>query len=291
MQRVCAFLLLTLILSFPITTLSQKKKTPEVTRPPLLVRTTSRHELRRFAFGGTLTLIGAPEGSITIEGWPRSEIDITAEIELHADTEADLDMLAKVNTIVLDADVNHLSVLTTGTHDKAFMRSVAKKFPKTLLGLPWKVDYRVRVPLSIDLEISAGRGAINLTGVEGNIRLSGTQSETNVKLSGGTLSTTVAVGKVNLTIPVRSWHGVGAEVRLAAGEINLEIPNGFNGDIDAVILRSGQIVDSYGGLEPRENPGITPQKIKARSGAGGASFHLTVGDGTIYIKKTVSSER
>src|SRR6266850_7859329 len=102
MQRVCAFLLLTLILSFPITTRSQKKKTPEVTRPPLLVRTTSRHELRRFAFGGTLTLIGAPEGSITIEGWSRSEVDITAEIQLRADTEAELDLLATVNTIVID---------------------------------------------------------------------------------------------------------------------------------------------------------------------------------------------
>jgi hypothetical protein len=285
MHRFCAFLAISLTLSFPISARSQKKKTPEINRPPLLVRTTSRHELRRFPFGGTLTLIGAPEGSITIEGWSRNEVDITAEIELHADTEADLDMLATVNTIVLDADANHLSVLTTGTHDKAFMRGAAKKFPKTLLGLPWKVDYRLRVPLSIDLEISAGRGAINLTGVEGNIRLSGAQSEANVKLSGGNMSTTVAVGKVNLTIPVRSWRGVGAEVRLAAGEINLEIPNGFNGDIDAEILRSGQIVDSYGELEAREGSALTPQRIRSRAGAGGAAFHLTVGDGTIYIKK------
>ena len=285
MHFACALLLITLSLSLPNTALSQRKKMPEPNRIPLLVRTTARYELRRFAFGGTLTLIGAPEGSITIEGWSRSEVEISAEIQLRADTEADLDLLATVNTLVLDEDMNHIRVLTTGTHDRAFMRVAAKKFPKTLLDLPWRIDYRIRVPVSTDLEINAGRGAINLTGVEGNIRLSGTESEANLELSGGTLWATIAAGKLSLNTSSRSWRGVGAEVRLAAGEVTLELPYGFNGDIDAEILRSGQIVDSYGGLEPREKPGITAQKMRARAGAGGASFQLTVGDGTIYIRK------
>jgi hypothetical protein len=284
--------LLALSFLIPFSVQSQRKKISEVSRPPLLVRTTIRHESRRFAYGGTVTVVGAPEGSITIEGWSRNEVDVTAEIQLRADTEADLDLLATVNTIVLDADMNHLRLLTTGTHDKVFMRAAAKKFPKTLLGLPWRVDYRIRVPLATDLEINAGRGAINVASVEGNIRLSGTESETKLQLSGGTVSATLAGGKLKLSIPVRSWRGVGAEVRMAAGEVTLELPPGFNGDIDAEVLHLGQVVDSYGGLEPREQPGVTPQKVKARAGAGGAAFQLTVGVGTIYIKKqTVESSK
>ena len=281
----CALVLIVAFLSFPASAVSQQKKTPELNRPPQLVRTTTRHELRRFAYGGTLTVIGAPEGSITVEGWSGSEVDISAEIQLRANTEADLDLLAAVNNFSLDEDMNHLRVLSTGTHDKAFMRAVTKKFPKALLGLPWKIDYRIRVPVATDLEINAGRGAVSLAGVEGNIRLSATESEANLKLSGGTLSATIAAGKLNLSIPVKSWRGVGAEVRLAAGEVTIELPPAFNGDINAEILRSGRIVDSYGGLEAREKPGITPQVMKARAGAGGAFFQLTVGDGTIYIKK------
>lgn len=289
MNSVCILVLLTLSLSFPIVAVSPQKKIPELNRPPQLMRTTTRHELRRFAYGGTLTLIGAPAGSITIEGWSRSEVDISAEIQLRADTEADLDLLAAVNTFVLDDDSNHLQVLSTGTHDKAFMRAAARKFPKTLLGLPWKIDYRIRVPLATDLEINAGRGPVSIAGVEGNIRLSASESEANLKLSGGTFSATIAVGKVNLSVPVRSWRGVGADLRLAAGEVTVELPSGFNGDIDADILRSGQIVDTYGGLEPREKPGTTPHKMKVRAGSGGASFQFTVGDGAIYIKKAVMS--
>lgn len=290
MNSVC-ILVLSLSLSFPIVAVSQQKKTPELNRPPQLVRTTTRHELRRFAYGGTLTLIGAPAGSITIEGWSRSEVDISAEIQLRADTEADLDLLAAVNTFVLGDDSNHLRVLSTGTHDKAFMRVAARKFPKTLLGLPWKIDYRIRVPLATDLEINAGRGPVSIASVEGNIRLSATESEANLRLSGGTLSATIAVGKVNLSIPMRSWRGNGAELRVAVGELTVELPPGFNGDIDADILRSGHIEDSYGALEARKTRGKTgPQQIRVRAGAGGAFFQFTVGDGTIYIKKQQSAD-
>jgi hypothetical protein len=285
MQSVCTLLLITVFLAFPSAAVSQREKTPDLNRSQQVMRTTARHDSRRFAFGGTLEIVGAPEGSITIEGWSRNEVDIAAEIQLRANTERDLDLLAAVNNFSIDEDMNHLRVLTTGTHDKVFMRAVAKKFPKALLALPWKIDYRIRVPFATDLEINAGRGAINLAGVEGNIRLSATESEANLKLSGGTLSATIAAGKLNLNIPLRSWRGVGVEVRLAAGEVTIELPPGFNGDLNAEILRSGQITDAYGGLEPREKPGITSQVMKARAGAGGAFFQLTVGDGAIYVKK------
>jgi hypothetical protein len=106
-------------------------------------------------------------------------------------------------------------------------------------------------------------------------------------LAGGTFVGTVAIGKVNLTIPSKSWRGVGADIRLALGELTVEFPAGFSGDLDGEILRTGQIVDAYG-LSPREKPGITPQKVKARAGSGGAAIRLTVGDGTIHIKKTSS---
>ena len=283
-----ALVLFTLFFSFtfnvPNTALAQQKKTPDPNRPLQLVRTTVRHEVHRFAYGGTLTLLGAPAGSITIEGWPGNEVDISAEIQLRADTEADLDLLAAVNGFLIDDDSNHIRVLSVGTHDKTYMRT-AKKFPKTLLGLPWKIDYRIRVPVLTDLEINAGRGPISIAGVEGNIRVSAAESETTLKLSGGDLAATIAVGKLSLSIPSRSWRRGGADIRVALGEVTVELPPGFNGDLDADILRIGQIDDSYGGLEAREKPGLTPQKMKARAGAGGALLKVTVGDGKINIRK------
>lgn len=273
------------------TVIAQKKQLPDPNRIPPLVRTTVRHEVRRLGYGGTLTLIGAPAGSIHIEGWPRNEVDITAEIQLRADTETDLDLLAALNNFVLDDDSNHISVMTVGTHDKTFMRTAAKKFPIELLGLPWKIDFRIRVPINIDLDINAGHGPITLAGTEGDVRITAAAGETNLNLHGGSLAVTIAAGKVNLTVPARSWRRGGVDIRVAAGEITLDLPSGFSADLDGEIIQSGEIVYSYDGLEAREKPGLTPRKMKARAGAGGAFIKLTMGVGKINIRKQTVDSR
>jgi hypothetical protein len=278
-----SFTVFAALLLLATTAVAQQKKAPELNRTPQLVRTTTRHDLRRLAYGSTLTIIGPPDSSITIEGWQRNEVDVSAEIQLRADTEKDLDLLAAVNTFVLDEDANHLRVMSTGTHDKAFMRSVAKKFPKALLGLPWRIDFRIRVPFAIDLDINAGRGPISISGVEGNVQLSAAESVTNLKLTGGTLSATIAIGALKLEIPARSWRGVGATVQIAAGDITVEIPASFSGDFDAQVLRAGRVDSSYEELASASR--VDPRTLSARAGAGGAAFKFTVGDGVIVIKK------
>lgn len=278
----CLALLASLLPSFSEKA-SPQKKVAELKPAATLTRTTTRHERRRFAYGGTLTISGAPAGSITIESWPNSEIDLVAEIQLQAGSEQDLDLLAGVNTFVFDEEPNHIRVITTGTHDKSFMKQ-AKKFPKALLALPWRVDYRIRVPAMTDLDINTGCGSITISDVEGSIQVSAAESDMKLRLSGGAINAIVAIGKISLSVPVRSWRRGGADLRVASGEIAVELPPGFAADIDAEILRTGQITDSYS-LESREKPGITSKLIKARAGAGGTPFRFTVGDGTITIKK------
>lgn len=247
-------------------------------------RSTLRHEVRRLAYGGTLTLSAAPAGSITIEGWQRSEVDVTAEIELQAGSAQDLDRLLAVNNFAVDEDANHVRILTTGTHDKKLMKRVAKDFPKSLLGLPWKIDFHIKVPAITDLEIDAGNGPIKLSGVEGAIRLNALGSVADLTLTGGTVSATVQSGAINVAIPSRGWHGLGADIKLASGNLIVELLPGFNADIDAEVMRAGEIKSTYPNLEPREQNSISAHSMRARAGSGGATLAFTVGDGTIEIK-------
>src|ERR1051326_2031664 len=76
---------------------AQQQPTPPA---PLLKRTTTRREVRRLGFGGQLTLYGAPAGSVTIEGWSKGEVEITAEFEQSADTEENLERLSALNGFV-----------------------------------------------------------------------------------------------------------------------------------------------------------------------------------------------
>ncbi len=257
--------------------------------PPttLLKRMTTRHEVRRFGYGGALTIYGAPEGSITVEGWAKSEVEITADIELRANTEEELTRLAAVNTFSLDDDVNHLRILTVGTHDRKYMKRVARDFPKNLLSMPWKIDYHVHVPAQTDLEIYAGNGKLSLADVEGAIRLSAGKCPTDLSLTGGDVDATIEGGPVTLHVPSRNWRGRGLILRLASGELNVELAPNFNGDINADVLHTGRIENTVPGLAPRERTQATEKTLQGRAGGGGATLALTVVDGTLRIRQEV----
>ena len=280
-------LLSSLSFSAPVAAQKDKKIIPAT---PLVTRTTMRHDSRRLGYGGAVTIVGAPVGSITIEGWQRSEIDVSAEVELRAPSAADLDRLAAVNGFVVDEDANHIRIITTGTHDKKFLKLAAKDLPKNLIGLQWKIDYHIKVPSMCDLAIDAGSGPINLSGVEGSIRINALESVADLSLTGSDVFVIIQKGAVNFTIPARAWHGLRAEIKLASGNLSVDLMPGFSGDIDAQVVRSGEIRSTFPGLEPRDRASIGPRSVRARAGSGGAMLTLTVGDGMIQIGSVSSKQ-
>ena len=267
------------------------KTAPAPTQAPLLKRTTTRQESRRFGYGGRITINGAPQGSVTIEAWPKSEIEVVADVELNAATEEDLARLASVNGFLIDEDVNHVRVITTGMHDRKYMKRVARDFPKNLLSLPWKIDYRIRVPVMTDLDIYTGRGALTIKDVEGAISLHAGESDpASLTLLGGDLEALIQSGTVNLDLTTRSWRGRGINLRLLRGDINLTLPAGFNGYVNAQVLRIGRIENLHPDITPAERTKPTERTLQGRGGAGGATLSLTVGDGTIRIRQVSSKQ-
>ena len=269
----------------------RSEKQGQVQPPALLKRTTTRRELKRLGYGGSVTIVGAPEGSVTVEAWQRSEVEVTAEVEQSADTEENLTRLAALNTFAVDEDVNHVRVLTVGLHDRKYAKRAAKGLPKNLPSMPWRIDYRVRVPAMCDLEINAGRGSLVVSGVEGALRINaGGGPDSLFALAGGDVEATLASGPFTVRPTARSWRGRGLRVRLASGDLTVELPAGFNGDIDADILRAGRIDNAYPGLAPRERTTPTERSLQGRAGSGGATLSFTVTDGTLLIKQVSSKQ-
>jgi hypothetical protein len=261
-----------------------EKPAPQATPAPTLKRTTTRRESRRLGYGGSVTLYGAPEGSVTVEGWSRDEVEITAEVEQSADTEENLTRLAALNTFEVDEDLNHVRVLTVGLHDRKYAKRAARGLPKNLAAMPWKIDYKLKVPAAVDLEINAGRGALVVSGVEGGLRINaGGGGDSLFALAGGDVEATVASGPFTVRVPARSWRGQGLRLRLASGDLTVELPAGFSGDVDAEVLRSGRIENDFAGLAPRERTKPNERSLQARAGNGGATLSFTVGDGTLRL--------
>ncbi|HEX8250205.1 MAG TPA: hypothetical protein VF599_18675 [Pyrinomonadaceae bacterium] len=253
------------------------------TAPQLVKRTTYKSEKIDFGAGGTVTIVGAPNGSITIEGWQKNEIEVQAEIEIQAATEADLALLSQVNGFVLDEDFGHARIVSVGTHDRDYMKRVAKKFPKQLLGVPFKIDFRIKVPIYCDLEINGGKGDLTLSMVEGAMMIKFLESNAKMDLVGGSIDATFGVGNVDVKIAKSSWRGRQLNVGLASGTLNVQFPQNLSADLNASILKTGKIESSLENLKPRERAKFSEKSIIARAGNGGALLSFTVGDGGLKL--------
>ncbi|MEO6333396.1 MAG: hypothetical protein ABIO91_00290, partial [Pyrinomonadaceae bacterium] len=166
-----------------------------------------------------------------------------------------------------------------------YIKKLGKKFPKQLLGLPFRIDYVIKVPQYCDLQIDGGRGDLYITGVEGMFKLNYLETNAKLDLKGGAVLAVFGKGSVDLTVPSVSWRGRFADVALASGDMNIRLPNGINAELDATILRTGKIENGYLGLKPRVRKAeFTDKSIVAKSGVGaGTSLKFTVGDGTLKL--------
>lgn len=252
----------------------------------LIRQTTYKTETADFGPGGTLTVVGAPQGFVSVEGWNKNEVEVTAEIEVQAQDEADLAELSKINGFVLDTGFGHIRVLTVGTHDKDYMKRTAKKFPKRLLDIPFKINYQIKVPAYCDLEIDAGKGNLTISKVEGAMQLRVLEGDAVLNLTGGAVNGTFGNGNVDVNIETRSWRGRQAAFQVASGNLNVKMPQNSSADINASILRTGSIENNFTGLKPRDRSKFTDKQITARAGNGGVTLSFTVGDGKIVIRNS-----
>ena len=252
----------------------------------LIKRTNYKTETVEFGVGGTVSIIGAPSGSIRVEGWQKNAVEISAEVEMQAETESDLAELAKVNGFIIDDDFGHIRITSVGTHDKNYLKRVAKKFPKNLLAMPFKIDYVIKVPVYSDINIDGGRGDLTLSNVEGTMRINYLESNARLNLIGGTIVATIGKGDVAVVIPNRSWRGRSADVQLASGTMIVQLPINLSANVDAQVLRIGQIENALTVLKPRDRTKFSEKSMAAKAGNGGAPLSFTVGDGTLKLIET-----
>lgn len=258
---------------------------------PTLKRTTYKTDKLDFGSGGTVEIKGAPVGSISVEGSNANEVEISATIEITAQTEADLATLSGVTGFVLEESPGRTGITSVGINDKKTFKQLGKKAAKSLAEMPYRIDYVIKVPRFCDLIIDGGRGELSISGVDGYIRANFLESDAKIALVGGSIMTTIAKGSIDLTIPTRSWRGRFADVQLAAGTMDVKFPAGLNAEVDGTILRTGKIENTFADLKPRVRKGeFTDKAVVAKSGTGGIALKFTVGDGTLKFSRYNGAE-
>lgn len=245
-----------------------------------------------FGVGGTFAIVGAPNGSISIEGTPKPEIEITATIQTEALTDADLDAVGGFTTFAIEEGSGRITLYTVGSHNKLGDKKIWKKIRKDLLALPFRIDYVVRVPYFCDLSVNGGVGSLNIAGVEGAIKASMVNSDATISLRGGSLSLTVGTGKVDLSFPERNWRSGLVDVELSNGQLNAILPFNLSADIDATAVSSGVVKNLIADLKPRRSDApFTENQVLGKLGNGGIAIKFLVGNGDIELARHSKVEK
>lgn len=248
-------------------------------------RTITKTDSFDFKSGGTVAVTGAPNGSIEIVGSSENKVEITAEILLQAASEADLDSLANLTGFITDESAARTGILSIGIHNKFGQKKLPKNFPKSLVGLPFTINYVVHVPRFTDVEVDGGRGDLKISGVEGAIRVNYLESNATIEVIGGNTAITITKGTADVTFGTRGWRGRPASIQLASGDLTVRLPTTASAELDAVVLRTGMIENEFPDLKPRDRKAVfTERSMYARVGVGGASLKFTVGDGNLRIE-------
>ena len=249
-----------------------------------LKRTTVKSDKLDFGAGGPVTIQGSPKGSIAVEGWSKNEVEVSAEIVVEAATDADLERLSKVIGFQFDESMGRVGIISLGLHDKKYLRTVDKKFPKELMGNAYRIDYVLKVPRYTDLQIDGGVGDLKVSNVDGVLKINFLETNATLDLVGGAVMAVFGKGDVDVSIATRGWRGRFADIQLASGTMSLNLPSGLNAEFDATILRTGSIENGYQGFTPRvRKREFTEKSIAAKAGTGGVPLKFSIGDGTMKI--------
>ena len=254
----------------------------------VLKRTTTKTDTIPVGAGSTVAIMGAPAGSIKVTMIAGNDVQIAAEIEVQAANEADLAAAAVLTTYMTQETLGKVAIVSVGADSRRKFTNDEKKVIKRLRGMPYRIDYVVGVPKYTNVEIDGGIGDIDLEGGEGDHRINAVNAKVRVTIRGGSLAATIAKGGLNIEVPPSGRRGLNIDASVVSGDLSMTIPDNLNGEVDASVLRIGKVVNEIPNLKPRDRKvPFSDKLVQGRAGVGGPSIKLTVGDGSIWLRRWV----
>jgi DUF4097 and DUF4098 domain-containing protein YvlB len=143
-----------------------------------------------------------------------------------------------------------------------------------------RVEYTVLIPRDIHVNVSTGRGDIDVERAGSAVTASTGAGRVFVATERGPVNVSSGSGDVDIRIQSASADAVVAAVT-GSGLIRVSLPSDFNGEIDAQsengTLRSDFDITLLGRIEPRH--------IRGTIGRGGPHIRLQTGNGRIELRK------
>jgi hypothetical protein len=177
---------------------------------------------------GALTVDAGPNGGIRVEGWDQNSIRVQAVINTSARDAGRARELAQSIQILVGSG----RVSANGPERDSLARREN-----------WSVSYRINVPRRNDLDLSANNGGITIANVSGTIKFDTNNGGVRLTDLAGNVKGETHNGGLNVTLSGNRWEGEGLDVETTNGGVNLQIPAGYNAELETRTVNGGFNID------------------------------------------------
>lgn len=220
-------------------------------------------ELRTTAMklGGQHLAVKSENGGIEVTGEDRSDVIVEARVEAWAGSEADAkDILRKV-TIETSGD----SIRDNGPH-----------FHMGNTG--YGVNYRLRVPRRLAVDLKSENGGIDIAHLEGDIHFDTTNGGVGLDDLAGDVHGSTVNGGLDISLTGDRWRGKGLSAETTNGGVSLKIPNQYSAHLETGTVNGGISLNF-----PITIQGEIKNRLSTNLGSGGATIHAETTNGGVEI--------
>ncbi|MEX2177676.1 MAG: DUF4097 family beta strand repeat-containing protein [Gemmatimonadaceae bacterium] len=209
-----------------------------------------------------LRVDGRDNGGVSFHAWDRKDVMVRALIQTHADTRADAESLSRDVRISTDGD----RIRADGPANRRYTS--------------WSVSYEVWVPRATNLDAEAHNGGISVDGVDGRMELRTVNGGISLRDVSGNVRAETTNGGVSAQLSGTTWTGGGLDLRTTNGGVTLDVPRGYNAELETGTVNGGMNIDF-----PITVRGSIGRRITTTLGKGGPRVSATTTNGGVRIRE------
>lgn len=210
-----------------------------------------------------LSVDGRENGSVSVHGWDKSQIQIVAMIEVQDRDGGDGQAIAKdISIETANGDVH-----AEGPRDLGRRRN-------------WAVSYEVWVPRQTELRLDAHNGGISLDNVDARVEMETMNGGIRLTDVAGDVRGTTTNGGVSADLSGDKWNGAGLDLRTTNGSVRLSVPSTYNARLETGTVNGGMNIDF-----PVTVQGSIRREITTQLGNGGAAIRAMTTNGSVSIRR------
>jgi hypothetical protein len=208
----------------------------------------------------SLSIDGASLGGVSVTGWDRDSVHVSARIQSMAPTQAEAERALRDVRISAEGG----TIRASGRQGDDDSRQI--------------VSSDVWVPRHMDLDLRAHNGGLRVDGVTGRMTLETENGGVSLEGAGGDVRAHAENGGLNVRLTGTHWEGTGLDAQTQNGGVRLVVPEGYSARLETGTVNGGIRTDI-----PITVRGNISRRFSLTLGSGGAPVRATTTNGGVII--------